>query len=251
MTQFSPTGPGSFAIRGISHVLLDIEGTTCPVSFISQHLFPYAAEKLASFLDQKQNDATVCNLVRELANAGAGTESECQAPSTVPAHKSILPYLRWLIEQDIKLSPWKELQGLIWRDGYESGQLIAPLFQDVPDALRQWKQQGRVLAVYSSGSIDAQQLLYAHTTAGNLTAMFNHWFDTRIGSKKESQSYREIATAMEAKPEQILFISDAISELKAASNVGIKTVFSLRPGNPETENKGFAQINSFEQITLL
>lgn len=270
MTLPKPAKDNTLSFNGISHLLLDIEGTTCPVSFVTQTLFPYVAEQLPCFLHSNSDDPAVKKLVRELQNAwekdtnpearalaDAGDMVRAGNQSSLPPGAlegdeavSVLPYLRWLSQKDIKLTPWKELQGLIWRYGYDNGQLIAPLFEDVPGCLHQWRHQGVVLAVYSSGSVAAQQLLYQHSIAGDLTNLFSHWFDTRIGAKNNQQSYAAIAQTMAAAPAQVLFISDAISELEAAQGAGMNVVFSQRPGNPQTDAKNFKQVLSFRQLRL-
>ena len=127
-----------------------------------------------------------------------------------------------------KRQPLKDLQGRIWRSGYASGELIAPLFDDVPRALRRWRDDGLTLAVYSSGSVAAQQLLYGHCHEGDLTGLFSHWFDTKAGPKQAEESYLTIATEMQTTPTNVLFISDAIHELEAADAAGMKTLFSDR-----------------------
>ena len=147
----------------ISHLLLDIEGTTCPVSFVGQTLFPYAANHLEAYLQAHGDQPRVQELLDGATHAWRH-DPDPQAQSLwqkEPA--SVTEYLQWLISQDRKLTELKELQGLIWRNGYANGDLRAPLFEDVPAALKQWHQQGLVLAVYSSGSIGAQQLLYQYS----------------------------------------------------------------------------------------
>ena len=157
-------------------------------------------------------------------------------------------YLRQLIERDIKLTPLKDLQGRIWRSGYASEELIAPLFGDVPAALQRWHDDGFTLAVYSSGSVPAQQLLYGHCHEGDLTGLFSHWFDTKTGPKQAQESYLTIATEMLTTPANVLFISDSIQELEAADAAGMKTLFSDREGNPAREAGRFARISDYSSL---
>jgi enolase-phosphatase E1 len=142
----------------------------------------------------------------------------------------------------------KDLQGRIWRSGYNRGELIAPLFDDVPDALRRWHQRGLTLAVYSSGSVAAQELLYGHSQAGDLRALFSHWFDTRIGYKQNAESYTVIAEQMQVAPKHVLFISDAVSELEAADSIGMAVLFSDREGNPTHECGRFERISTYSEL---
>ena len=168
--------------------------------------------------------------------------------SAAAAHRARVRFLQRMIDQDRKLPALKELQGLIWDQGYGSGELIAPLFADVAPALRRWQEQGLELAVYSSGSVQAQQLLYRHSDAGDLSGMFRHWFDTRIGPKGAEASYRAIAEVMGLQPGVILFVSDAPDELEAADAAGLQTRFSLRNGNPHRDPGRFLPITSLLEI---
>ena len=138
-----------------------------------------------------------------------GLLQQQDAASTLSV-QALSTYLRQLIGRDIKLTPLKDLQGRIWRFGYASGELIAPLFADVPRALRRWRDDGFTLAVYSSGSVPAQQLLYGHCHEGDLTGLFSHWFDTKTGPKQAQESYLTIATEMLTTPANVLFILSLI-----------------------------------------
>lgn len=233
----------------ITHLLLDIEGTTCPVSFVAEVLFPYARQRLECFLAEHANDPDVAALVNAV-QARWQADPSAEARALADAGESVVPYLQWLIDQDIKDTALKDLQGRIWREGYGSGVLVAPLFEDVPGALQSWHAQGLVLAVYSSGSVPAQQLLYGHTQAGDLTPLFSHWFDTRIGAKQEPASYRAICTAMGCTPTQVLFISDSRTELEAATAAGLAVLFSDRDGNPSRDGGPFEKISDYNTLGI-
>ena len=146
-------------IEGISHVLLDIEGTTCPVSFVAGTLFPYAAEHLESFVESNRGEAAVADLLTAAEETWKQDNNQEAQQLLAEPGADVVVYLQLLIKQDRKLTELKDLQGLLWAEGYASGDLKGPLFNDVAPALRRWHQQGVVLAVYSSGSVDAQQLL--------------------------------------------------------------------------------------------
>jgi enolase-phosphatase E1 len=245
--------------RPISHVLLDIEGTTCPVSFVADTLFPYAARRLEQYLQEHAKEPIVRERLRELfacwrkednptAQALLSTALSKQEALAEPQTNVVLPYLLWLIAEDRKVTPLKDLQGMVWEEGYRRGELVAPLFTDVPETLRRWHSQGLVLSVYSSGSVAAQQLLYAHSHAGDLRPLFSHWFDTRSGPKQEPDSYRRIADQLKVSADQILFISDLIAELKAAERAGLAVLFSDRKGNPQRNPETFPMIHSFATL---
>ena len=240
--------------HGISHVLLDIEGTTCPVSYVSGTLFPYAAEHLGSFLSEQSRDPQVGDLLAEVEKAWAEDQDpaarEMRQNKATTKGKGVLQYLQWLINQDRKLAPLKELQGLIWERGYRSGKLQGPLFDDVADSLKRWYADGIRLAVYSSGSVGAQQLIYGYSNGGDLRPLFEHWFDTRVGPKCDEISYTKIAEALGVPCSNVLFVSDAMAECQAAGTSGMQVLFSDRPGNPEKESGRFERIISFEDLEL-
>jgi len=242
-------------ITGLQHVLLDIEGTTCPVSFVGEVLFPYAQQQLPVFLAEQAQNPTVKNLIDKVFEAlSQDTDPEAVSLGKRYAAKNIeaaTNYLSWLIEKDRKLTPLKELQGLIWRQGYDKGILKAPLYADVPEALKRWRETGLRLSVYSSGSVNAQKLLYQHSTYGDLSDLFDHWFDTNTGGKHYPESYGTIAKALNTNPDQVVFISDRKSELKAAQEAGFKVVFSQREGNPETDPGNYIEIKNYANLNLI
>ena len=252
----------------IRSILLDIEGTTCPVSFVASVLFPYARDRLASYLETNQGDPELQALLTATQAAfAADPNPEVQAlrqGAPIPGHPPagqgqlqpgqtnfpLVAYLQWLIDHDIKFPALKELQGRIWASGYASGDLVAPLFDDVAATLQRWQRDGYQLAVYSSGSVAAQQLLYRHSQDGNLEGLFSHWFDTRIGAKQAPASYGAIAAALQLEPAEILFVSDAIGEIEAAHGIGMAVRFSDRQGNPGRDPGPFNAIQSLAEIQL-
>jgi enolase-phosphatase E1 len=245
-----PQGLQPRLIHGIDHVLLDIEGTTCPVSYVSTVLFPYASAHLESYLQAYHEDPHVQAVVNDARKAWENDDEAIAAGLHMGGTESVVPYLRWLISIDRKFTPLKDLQGMIWSDGYASGDLQGPLFADVAPALQRWRRQGLALSVYSSGSITAQQLLYGHSIAGDLRPLFSGWYDTRIGPKSESDSYKAISQQLNCPPARILFISDANAELNAARAAGMHVLFSDRPGNPQRADEGFERINEFGTLQL-
>ncbi len=232
-------------------VLLDIEGTTCPVSFVTGSLFPYAAAAMGPFL---QGEAAQRQNVQDLVEAA----QEAWHKDAHPAARHLLKeqpsdlaaYLCLLIQQDRKLPALKELQGLVWQAGYETGVLVAPLFDEVPEILRDWKEQGLRIAIYSSGSVKAQKLLYGHTTSGDLKPLIDEWFDTQVGAKEQSASYAAIAKRLQLATSEILFITDSAQECRAAQMAGMTVLFSDRDGNPKRDPQGFKQVSSLRQIAI-
>ena len=209
---------------GVSHILLDIEGTTCPVEFVSEVLFPYARDHLEEFLHHQGGTRSVMPLLEQTSEAWR-LENDPAAPQWPGGNAGVLPYLQWLISIDRKFPPLKELQGLLWEKGYGSGELKPELFPDVPPMLRRWKNQGIILVSYSSGSVKAQKLLYQHSSSGDLRQNFLHWLDIRIGRKNNQNSYRKINKIIGPRESmKNLFISDSADELEAAAHEGFQSI---------------------------
>jgi len=231
----SPATP--ITVNDLRAVVLDIEGTTCPVDFVTGVLFPHAVKALPDWLQRRQGSPTLEPLRQQLLEAWRD-ETEPTAPPAPAGDASatdLLPWLRWLIAPDRKLTALKDLQGMIWADGYADGQLQAPLFDDVAPALRRWHGAGLQLAVYSSGSVPAQQLLYGHSSAGDLRPLFSGWYDTRLGPKQESASYQRLVESLGCRPGEVLFLSDARGELAAGAGAGLQVCGCRRPGNPDPQ----------------
>jgi enolase-phosphatase E1 len=212
-------------------VLLDIEGTVTPVSFVKDVLFPYAKDRISAWIQAYANDAEVSAAVQALQREH-GEESGEEAP---PPWKDNDPgaYACWLIDRDRKSTPLKTLQGKIWEEAYKAGLIMAPVFDDVPKALTRWTKSGREVVIFSSGSVLAQRLLFGNTTAGDLTRFLSGYFDTTTGPKREKASYEKIAAARGKTAAEVLFVSDVPAELDAARQAGFRTSLCVRPGAAE------------------
>jgi len=196
-------------------VLLDIEGTTSRIAFVRDVLFPFARARLPALLAERADDPEVAAELAEVARLAPGQDR-------------LAALLGWM-DQDAKVTPLKALQGLLWREGYESGVLRGDLYPDVAPRLRAWHAAGVRLGIYSSGSVAAQKLLLGHSVAGDLTKLLDGFFDTRVGPKREAESYRRIAAEMALAPGSVLFLSDAEAELDAAAAAGLRTCQIVRP----------------------
>ena len=235
---------------GIRGVVLDIEGTTTPIAFVHDVLFTYARTHVKEYLAKHAGADNVrkdIELLRE--EHAADVRNGEQPPPLTTELDSIARYVNWLIDLDRKSTGLKSLQGKIWHDGYSDGTLHSQVFPDVAPALARWRDAGLTISIFSSGSALAQQLLFAHTEAGDLTSFISNYFDTSVGKKGEAESYRRIAETIGLPPGELLFISDVVSELAAAHEAGMKTVLSIRPGNPVQESAAqFQAIESFESF---
>jgi enolase-phosphatase E1 len=204
-------------VRNVRAVLTDIEGTTTSLGFVKEELFPYARQHLPEYVHS--HGAEIADIAAEVsAAAGVGRLS---------TGETIDILLRWM-DEDRKVTPLKKLQGLIWRSGYESGRLRAHVYEDAAQALRRWHASGVKLYVYSSGSVEAQRLLFAHTADGDLTPLFSGYFDTTTGSKLEACSYEKIARSVSLPVHEVVFISDHPGETKAAAAAGMSPVLMER-----------------------
>jgi len=223
----------------IRAILTDIEGTTSSLSFVKDVLFPYAAEKLPAFVRAHGQEPAVREQL-DAVRAEIGGDADDEVV--------IGRLLRWIAE-DQKVTPLKALQGMIWEAGYRQGDFTGHVYDDAAHWLKTWHEAGIRLYVYSSGSVAAQKLLFAHTGFGDLTPLFSGYFDTRIGHKREAASYARIGDEIGLEAGTILFLSDIREELDAAASVGMKTVCLARDDMPAAD-VGHPVVTQFGQIDL-
>ncbi|HVF35737.1 MAG TPA: acireductone synthase [Candidatus Saccharimonadia bacterium] len=203
-------------------ILTDIEGTTSSITFVKDVLFPYARERIAAFVRERAREPQVAAQIAATAREAGIDADDLDAVSEV--------LVQW-IDEDRKATPLKALQGMVWQQGYESGAFVAHVYPDAYEALQRFHAEGRQLYVYSSGSVAAQRLYFAHTTCGDLTPLFSGYFDTTIGGKREAASYRRIAGEIGSAPGAIVFFSDIEAELDAAAEAGMATRLLRREGD--------------------
>jgi len=210
-------------------LLFDVEGTTTDIAFVHRVLFPYARERIADFVRAHPAQPAVARVLEELP-PGSGTEDV------------IRELLRW-IDEDRKHGALKELQVLIWDEGYATAAFKGHVYEDVRPAWERWRAEGKRLAIYSSGSVRAQKAIYRHSTAGDLTPLLEAHFDTAVGAKREPESYHRIAQALGVPPSHVTFFSDIREELDAARTAGMATVQVFRDG--PTQDQGHPSVESF------
>lgn len=227
-------------------ILLDIEGTTTPIDFVHKTLFPFAKARIAGFVQENLAELKfeIGQLVAEHAD-----DTEYASELRTDSPNSVADYLKFLIDQDRKSTPLKNIQGMIWELGYESGGLVSETFADVPAAFKRWKDGGKSIAIYSSGSALAQRLIFKYSDQGDLTPFIDKYFDTNTGPKREADSYRKIAEEMGLEANEVVFVSDILAELDAAQTAGMQTVLSIRDGNAGiAEDHSHRAIQSFDDL---
>ncbi len=229
-------------------VLLDIEGTTTPIAFVHDVLFSHARTHAKEFLQNNFDSDDVRSDVALLREEHAKDKDAPPLPDNDSQVESIARYVEWLIARDRKSTGLKSLQGKIWRQGYLDGTLKSQVFADVAPAFERWHRAGLSINIFSSGSVLAQQLLFKHSEAGDLSRFIDHYFDTNVGRKADPESYRRIAQELHFQPTEILFISDVISELDAASEAGMNPLLSLRPGNPPQPPNAYPISHTFDDL---
>ena len=222
----------------IRAILTDIEGTTSSISFVKDVLFPYARAHLAEFVHANADDAAVRKALDEVSAI---------ADQPLETDRAIDQLLAW-IDEDRKITPLKALQGMIWEAGYRHGDFRGHMYPDAVEYLRRWRAAGLELFVYSSGSVQAQKLLFAHTDFGDLSGLFRDHFDTRIGAKTDPASYRAIQSRIGIPAEQLLFLSDIVAELDAARSAGLRTVQLVRDAQTTTAEHPVA--HDFSEIDV-
>ena len=226
-------------------ILTDIEGTTSSISFVKDVLFPYARRALPGFVKAHGDEPAVRKWLDAVAAENGGV---CRG-------EMIVEVLQGWIDEDRKHPALKALQGMIWLEGYREGEFQAHVYPDAAQALRQWHANGHRLAVYSSGSVPAQKLLFGHSTEGDLSALFSGWFDTAVGGKREVQSYRNIVGQLDLAAHDVVFLSDIVEELDAAREAGLRTVLLDRRQDYPMPRQGEAchghdRVESFTGIAL-
>jgi len=223
----------------IRRIVVDIEGTTTSIAFVKDTLFPHARRALPAFVREHAREEEVSRWL---------DEARTLAEDPLMSNEDVIALLIGWIDEDRKATPLKALQGMIWREGYARRAYTAHVYPDVPAALERWKARGIGLAVFSSGSIEAQKLLFGHSSAGDLQPLFEAYFDTTTGSKTDPASYARIAAALGARPEEVLFLSDAPRELDAAKAAGLFRVGLAREGAAPPSDHPVAQ--SFDDIVI-
>ncbi|MBQ4773115.1 acireductone synthase [Pectobacterium versatile] len=223
----------------INAIVTDIEGTTSDIRFVHTVLFPYARERLADTVRQHGSDP-------EIAQALDALRQELGQPDA--DNDALITALNQFMDEDRKSTALKQLQGIIWRAGYRNGDFQGHLYPEVVAQLTAWQQQGLRLYVYSSGSVEAQQLLFGYSNAGDLRPLFSDYFDTRVGAKRETDSYHTIAQAIGLPAEQLLFLSDIRQELDAAQEAGWHTCQLIRDDADSVSRH--RQVARFDQIDL-
>ncbi|HIE58954.1 MAG TPA: acireductone synthase [Hydrogenothermaceae bacterium] len=222
----------------IKAILTDIEGTVSSISFVKDVLFPYSKEKMANFVRKNQDNPEVQKVLEEVRKIEGENLTD----------EEVVEVLKRWIDEDRKIAPLKDIQGLIWKEGFETGELKAPLYEDAYRKLKEWKEKYPIY-VYSSGSVQAQKLFFSHTNYGNILDWFSGHFDTKIGNKKESESYRKIAKEIGLNPEEILFLSDNPDEIIASTSAKMKAIRIVRPNDAKyIKNFPYKQIKNFDEI---
>ncbi len=225
----------------IKYVLTDIEGTTTSVSFVYDILFPYFRDhiwELKNMSDLNSVDAAF-NETKEIVLAEEGIQLETS--------EQIIQKLDSWCKEDRKITPLKTLQGILWKIGYETGELKGHVYEDVPITLEKWHTLGLKMGVFSSGSVEAQKLIFGYSEKGDLTTYFSNYFDTKTGMKRESETYVKIAQELKLEPSTILFLSDIVQELEAAHKAGFQTIQLVRPG---TKKEWGNSVSGFAEIIL-
>ena len=222
----------------IKAIITDIEGTTSSIHFVKDVLFPYADMAMADFVTQHANWPDVAEQIHATRHVANEPDASMDR---------VIALLREWIKADKKITPLKALQGMIWDEGYAKGAFRSHMYPDAVTYLHKWHADSMPLYVYSSGSIQAQKLFFRHTEAGNLTPLISDYFDTTIGNKRETDSYRRIGAAINTATSEALFLSDIEAELDAAREAGMQTVWLVREGDVPN-NPNHTAVTSFGDI---
>jgi len=224
----------------IKAIVTDIEGTTSSISFVHDVLFPYARKQMRQFICQSVQDGKASTHINDVRMETGNLDMDLSQVAD--------QLIQW-IDEDKKITPLKAIQGLIWEQGYQHGDFKGHIYKDAVEYLKKWHEAGILLYVYSSGSVQAQKLLFGYTEYGDLNYLFSGYFDTRTGAKVEVQSYRNIIEQLALAADEILFLSDIEKELDAARNAGMQTCWLVREGETDIQ-AGHHQVSVFSDIKL-
>lgn len=222
-------------------ILLDIEGTTTSISFVYDVLFPYARAHARAFLEQHAAAPEVRQAIAAIVEDAAADGVDLDPRDLDAVHAEVIRQM----DADKKATGLKALQGQIWARGYQEGALQGHVYEDVAHAMRRWRDAGARIAIYSSGSVAAQRLIFGHSSAGDLTPYISGYFDTTTGPKKQAASYRAIADALACPVDALHFATDNLDEANAARDAGAHVVVLARPGNPATPEHAHPVIADF------
>jgi enolase-phosphatase E1 len=240
------------AAAGARAIVLDVEGTTTPISFVYGVLFPFARARAKPYFEANIGSPELRQILESMHEeyrADVGRNLNPPPWQTIERLADAVAYVHWLMDSDRKSTALKKLQGEIWQEGYRAGTLRGEVFDDVPEALERWRRRDRRVAIFSSGSVLAQKLLFANSTAGDLTGFITAYFDTTLGPKVEADSYRRISAALETPAASVAFVSDVTKELEAACDAGMQALLSVRPGNsPQEHGDRYQRIGSLLEV---
>lgn len=247
------------AVYTAKHIVMDIEGTTTSISFVKDTLFPYVRKNLEDYISTNWSEEEFKDVLLLLKNQAAeDKKAEVDGVVEIPTEGSdddvkaaVVKNVLWQMDSDRKTTALKKLQGYMWRKGYKTGELKGHLFADVAPALREWVKDGRKLYVYSSGSVEAQKLLFGNSTDGDLTELFTDFFDTEVGAKTAAESYKSIVEKLGCSADDALFLTDIPKEASAAQEAGLPVILVEREGNlpvPSELKKGFSAVTSFQEV---
>lgn len=249
-------------LDGVQALLLDIEGTTTPITFVKDKLFPYVRDNVKSYIETHFDEEECQGDIEALrTQAAADVEASVEGAVAVPASaednkdavvQAIVDSVLWQMDQDRKAGPLKQLQGHMWREAYKTGLVQGEVFDDVEPMLRQWTKSGKKAFIYSSGSVEAQKLLFGYSDKGDLTELFTDFFDTAVGAKTEKDSYSNIVEATGVSANEMLFCTDLPKEAAAAVSAGMKAAVVVREGNAalsDEEKASYNTVSSFAELT--
>lgn len=226
----------------IKYILTDIEGTTSSISFVHEVLFPYSQKHLSQYIDRHFHEHKIQEILAEVKTTVLAENGE-----EINLEEAVFTLKDWIV-QDRKHKALKELQGMIWEDGYKAGHFKGHVYEDVLPQFQAWKKAGFKLGVYSSGSVAAQKLIFSYSVVGDLTIFFSNYFDTTVGHKREVNAYKNILKELALSENEVLFLSDIEEELDAAQQAGMKTIL-LDRDHTRTKTK-HQKVKDFSEIIL-
>lgn len=223
---------------GIRAIVVDTAGTTTDLDFIHNVLFPYSVKALPEFLERNQHNVLVDNCISDVRDIALEPDASLARVTEI--------LQQWVMED--RKATLKTLQGLIWKEGYAKGEFTGHIYPDFITAIKAYRAQNLRVYSFSSGSAEAQAMLFGHSDGGDLNPLFNGHFDTRTGSKVDKQAYLNIINTISLTGKQILFVSDNLDELKAAAAAGMLVCQMVREDGIHTGD--YRTVRNFDELTF-
>ncbi|XP_013397492.2 enolase-phosphatase E1 [Lingula anatina] len=255
-----PISDASDILENVKVLLLDVEGTTSPISFMKNEVNQYVTENIQEYLTKNWESEELQNVITSLREQAqqdkeAGTEGVVEVKAADDPQEeviaSITENLKWQMSQEKATTAACQLQSQILREAFKMEKMKGKLFDDVVPALKEVATDSRQVYLFSTTSMDVQKLLFTYSAQGDNSKCLSGFFDSKVGAKTEMESYKNIINDIGVKPEETLYVTDMPAEAQAAGKAGIGVFLLNRPENPALSQDDLKDYNVISSLTEL